>query len=538
MANDQIISQALIRLLQKFQFNADKINEEKDLPKIQVNTTISKIALAYEKIRNAIDYKEEHLLRKNAVERILKRHLLMTNVPAEIAKLLILELIRAGYLKNNEVGEFYIAKIEEILFNYLTVKNYLPKYYQNKSLGLLNNWFISLMAVEIEETIVTPAKQDALVELAYEQINNKMVFLDSKLTEETKAILLYLAIHKAINKSDPAILGYHLFRYFLPILPTEKETVAEEEILSLAANFAKLKEKVDSYLNHPLNRNILKSIKKITVPYLILNDFIEAHADSAYQKLSQKSYLEEFIRQDCKKRYKEAQKKLHRGAVRSIIYLFITKMALVLILEMPLDYYLTRQVNYLALGINILFPPFLMFLIGLMIRVPSKKNTDKILEEVIKIAYNEKPSGQQIRIKKQIDYGSFLDIVFKALYFLLFIISFGFIIYILGKLGFNWVSEIIFIVFLCLISFFGTNLRQTAKEYVVLSPTDSLSNLILDLLSLPILWLGRFLSEKLSKINFFVFFFDFIIEAPLKSIIEVIESWFGFIKEKKVEIAT
>lgn len=538
MPNEQIISSTLIRMLQKFQFAAEKKAEEKDLSKIQVSLTISKIALVYEKIRNAIDYKEEHLLRKNAIERILKRRLLTTNEPQAIAKPLILELIRAGYLKNNEVSEIYIKKVEEIVKNYLLIKRYLPQFYKNKQLTILHNWLISLMAVEIEETLVTSTKEDALIELVYEQINDNVTFLDTELADETKAILLYLAIHQAINKSDEAIRRYYLFRHFLPILPTEKETIFEEEIIKVVTDLPNLKEKVDYFLFHPLNRNIYKTIKKISVPYIILKDFIEAHASGAYQKLLQTSYLEEFIRQDCKKRYKEARKRLHRGAIRSIIYLFITKMALALILEMPLDYYLTNQINYFALGVNVTFPPLLMFLIGLMIRVPSRKNTEKILEEVLKVVYSQKPPSQQIRIRKQRRYGSVMDVTFKFLYFLLFIISFGLIIYILNKLGFNLVSGIIFIAFLCLISFFGTNLRQTAKEYVVLSPTDSLSTLILDLLSIPILWMGRFLSEKLSKINFFIFIFDFIIEAPLKTIIEVFEEWLSFIREKKEEIAT
>jgi len=538
MPEEQIISSSLIRLLQKFQIAADQQLEEKNLPKIQVSDTISKIALVYEKIRNTIDYKEAHLLRKNATERILKRRLMTTNEPQAIAKPLILELIRAGYLKNNEINENYIKKVEEIINKFVLLKIYLPQLYKNKELNDFNNWLIKITAVEIEETIVSTEKEDALIELIYENINKNINFLDPSLNEEEKAILLYLAIHKAINKSDEAILIYHLFRYFLPVLPTEKNEFTEEEIIKTIAGFRELKNKINYYLNHPLKNNLLKIIKKIVVPYIILKDFIEEHAVGAYQKLLQTTYLEEFIKNDCKKRYKEAHVRLHRGAVRSIIYLFITKMALLLILEMPLDYYIENQVNYFSLGINVLFPPFLMFLIGLMIRVPSKKNTQKILEEVIKIVYSQKPQMAIIRIKKPVRYGSFLDITFKILYFILFLLSFSLIIYILNKLDFNILSGFIFILFLCLISFFGTTLRQTAKEYLVLTPRDSFVTLVLDLISLPILAMGKFISKKLSKINFFIFIFDFIIEAPFKTIIEVIEEWLSFIREKKEEIAT
>src|SRR4029079_2914435 len=42
---------------------------------IEVHDTVSNVAWAYEKLRQAIDYQDEHLLRKNAIERMLKRRL-------------------------------------------------------------------------------------------------------------------------------------------------------------------------------------------------------------------------------------------------------------------------------------------------------------------------------------------------------------------------------------------------------------------------------------------------------------------------------
>ena len=59
---------------------------------------------------------------------------------------------------------------------------------------------------------------------------------------------------------------------------------------------------------------------------------------------------------------------------------------------------------------------------------------------------------------------------------------------------------------------------------------------LFDLYTLPILRAGRWISQKFSKINIFVFVFDFIIEAPFKILVELIEQWFSFIREKKEEI--
>ncbi|NBS69882.1 hypothetical protein EBT31_13355 [bacterium] len=58
----------------------------------------------------------------------------------------------------------------------------------------------------------------------------------------------------------------------------------------------------------------------------------------------------------------------------------------------------------------------------------------------------------------------------------------------------------------------------------------------LDVALLPIAQAGSWLSSKVSKINVFIYFFDFIIEAPLKVAIEFVEGWLTFVREKKEEI--
>lgn len=59
---------------------------------------------------------------------------------------------------------------------------------------------------------------------------------------------------------------------------------------------------------------------------------------------------------------------------------------------------------------------------------------------------------------------------------------------------------------------------------------------MVDFFFLPILRVGHLLSREIAKINIFIFFFDFILEAPLKVIFEVAEEWIRFIRTKKEEI--
>ena len=54
--------------------------KDDDLPRIKVSSLVSRLAFFYEKARNAVDYEEEHLLRKTAIARILKRQIVIEGV--------------------------------------------------------------------------------------------------------------------------------------------------------------------------------------------------------------------------------------------------------------------------------------------------------------------------------------------------------------------------------------------------------------------------------------------------------------------------
>ena len=52
----------------------------------------------------------------------------------------------------------------------------------------------------------------------------------------------------------------------------------------------------------------------------------------------------------------------------------------------------------------------------------------------------------------------------------------------------------------------------------------------------PIVAVGKWLTEKFSRINVFVFVLDFIIEAPFKIFVDIAEQWTKYVKERKEEI--
>ena len=83
---------------------------------------------------------------------------------------------------------------------------------------------------------------------------------------------------------------------------------------------------------------------------------------------------------------------------------------------------------------------------------------------------------------------------------------------------------------------FGSRVRFTASQLSITPEREGLIKQIIDNLSLPFLSMGVYLSKGIAKLNFLTILLDFLIEAPLKIIVEVIEEWTSFIREKREEV--
>jgi hypothetical protein len=63
-----------------------------ELSKIEVSQTVSFFALVYERMRNAVEFREDHLILRAAIERILKRRLALNPSGQDEAENLLREL--------------------------------------------------------------------------------------------------------------------------------------------------------------------------------------------------------------------------------------------------------------------------------------------------------------------------------------------------------------------------------------------------------------------------------------------------------------
>lgn len=107
--------------------------------RIKVSYIASSLSFWYEKIRNTVDYKDEHLLRKYATERILNRLVFIEKKEKNLAESLITELIRGKYFPNDTLGVFKIRETDEVIGKYLFLLKKLNLDGAAKKIGQKNN---------------------------------------------------------------------------------------------------------------------------------------------------------------------------------------------------------------------------------------------------------------------------------------------------------------------------------------------------------------------------------------------------------------
>jgi hypothetical protein len=365
------------------------------------------------------------------------------------------------------------------------------------------------------------------------QVMSESIRWPGKLSQEEKSIQIYIAIQRALLKSDREIIAYKILDLYYP---KWFNGISNELINDFATNIEFLYQNTEDQIDHPLSGNLIRIVKRHMPSFLMLGDVLNENKDNIHEILSDPEKLEGAVKEACDKRYKDTKIRLRRSSVRSIIYIFVTKIALALAIEVPYDLYIADEVVYIPLIINIIFFPILLFLIAITIKVPADKNTNKIIEILKKLIYQgeEKPIAE--KVKASVGRNIFMNTLFYLLYSITFIITFGILITILVKIGFNIVAIGFFLLFLSLVSFFGIRNRETVRELIVLDEKRRVLTSIIDFFAIPVLRVGRWLSLNFSRINFLVFIFDFIIEAPFKAFIEIVEDFSSFLRDKKEEI--
>lgn len=511
-----------------------EINKEIKEPAIEVDEVASKVALFYEKVREVVDWKEEQLLRRSAIERILNRKL-MFGENEETARGLIVELVRGGHLPNNKIPEAKSKEVAKILKKYIYIVEKVKNSVNKNQESDFSKWMISLMAVEIEECLDRPTREKALINYMTEVMSERIKISSEwqrvePSFEQNKKIFVFVATQRALFNLDDIVISFYLLEKFYSWV-----SLTENQFDDFSNKILDIKSKIERFLAHPLQEKIYNVCEKHDTAFLLVHDVLSKNPNKIEANLNNSSEIESLVTEAYQSRFNKLKASLKRAAVYATASIFLSKMVLALAIEVPIDKYL-NEFNYQTLGINVFFPPLLMAFLILSIRPPQKINLQKALMGVMKLIYQNNKEEFYL-IRKPIKAGLILKSFVFGFYALSFIISFGVIFWVLlERLNFSLPSAIVFIIFISLISFVGIRLRQRSRELTIEEEKEGFLGTIKDIFSLPIIRLGKWLSYELQKHNFLTVFFNVMIDTPFQAFVEFVEQLRYFIKEKKEEI--
>ncbi|HEX9722563.1 MAG TPA: hypothetical protein VGA53_04855 [Candidatus Paceibacterota bacterium] len=518
--------QELIAEYQRWYRKAD-IKETEDV--IAVDEVIARVASFYEKIRGIVDWREEHLLRKTAIERILKRRMATNNFDEDFAERFLSELVRGGHFPNRRITYVKVEEIQRVVEKYLFILQGSPK-------KEIEEWLFSLAAVEVEEELSLPLRERALINFMTEDLNEGLAINGRKsvqetLSEEAKILQLFVAVQRAMFKLDNATITFHILERFY----ADWQNPSQETLEYVRDNVSRLYENIKKILDHPYAEKFYQTAEKFDTPYLLLHDVISSDPEKFEQLLEQPAVLEEEIRQAYNRRHSRLRGRLMRAAFYSTISIFITKILAVLAVEIPVERYFGESINFIAIGLSVSIPALLMLVLVLSVKTTSRENFERVTIEVMKILQERDEKTTYTMALPKNRSGGVIGLVY-GFYGLTFLLSFGVSVYILGRLHFPPFSIFVFLMFLSLVLFGGTRIRQRARELMIEPEKENFAQNLLDIFSLPMIQVGRVLSAQIARYNIVLLALNFLIEVPFQMFVEFLEQWRGFLREKKEEI--
>ena len=504
-----------------------------DISALSVSQTVSFFALVYEKVRNAVEYRDDHLILRAAIERILKRRFSLNPDGRGEAENLLRELLWARYFDNGVLGVEDTVTIQNLINKYVLLRRQLVAGRDSEFRIYIDQFLFDLFTCEIEEALQPQSAQiQANLTFFIYQVLRRKIKIEG-LKEDQKDTFFLVAIEKVFGKSDHAYLRYHLFTTFYKTL----NSYSERELQALVVKLPAIFKKIDDMVANPYVDNLIKFTRKQLPPFLILFALIKNKSNELQTILTNKEKLWNEVDQTCRDKYQQLGTRIRILAVRSFIYILLTKMIFAIILEIPVSNYFYGEVSRNAIIINSIFPPILMVIILSFFKIPGEENTRKIYHRLIDIINEDKIFETRVAFvpKKSAPKRPILIFGFTIFYTFTFLVTLSLIYEGLTYIQFNLVSQAIFIFFVSVVTFFSYRIRQITKE-LRLEEKPSILSPVVDFFFMPLLALGKFFSSEIAKLNFFIFIFDFIIEAPFKLIFEVVEEWISFVRKRKEEI--
>lgn len=491
---------------------------------VHVDGVGGRLYFAYEQLRNAAEYSEQHLLLRRSIERFLQRNINFRRLQP-LGMELVIELTQSRYIKNDSIPRKSVKQIDEIL------QGFVELYHGTLTAGERNRtivagWILQSASVHIEQVLIPQPRTRPFVDFAYhhyfESIDDQ-AFAD-KIEGVRYQMALYCAVHRAILKSDIATV--RAYALASQIIPQKSE--------DHAAYFVQINHLIDELFNDRVTNGIMRLVSQHGAPMRILREVVISQSN-AEELLSEREALLSRIRSTTAEQYALVKERLNNGISRSVAFVAITKILIGLAIEIPYDLIRYGTIIWPPLILNIVFPPLYMLTLGLGIRPPNRKNSELIERHIDRILYQGDHKPVHYRLRRRVSSPA-LNRTFNVLYAGVFVVWIALLAWILKQLEFNIVSGVIFFIFLSTVSFLGFRLTQTARELEMIESRRGALNLITDFLYTPFIRIGHWLSDRYAQVNVVARVLDILIEMPLKFGLRFMRQWVGFLRDKQEEM--
>lgn len=475
--------------------------------------TVGRLARVYEIARNALEYRADHLVRRAAIERILRRLLVLGYGMEELADTLIDELKWAMYVTEVEEKKASKKQVETIM------GRYMEAFSGNK---VDRDWMIGVASAEIEELLNPNTDYHQFSNFAFHALKKRVHVTGV----DNLDLVLFAAVDKVYSLSDEQQMSYHMFKLIRD--QAQKPGSDEELLVETWRHYV-------AAVKSPAYNMVAAYVRKQMAPLVLIRDLYFANPPEFAATLSDGNRFAAEAQMVLEGQLGLMSGRIGTATVRSLIYVFLTKMLVVFLVEVPFEKALTGQVEYLTLGINLAFPVVFMWVLGATIRLPNQQTQERLLGRAWEVVadFDREPEAWEVLVRSA-EKSMVKFILYYLFYGLLFILTFAVIVAALTRVGYNLANLGIFMFFLCVVSFFAYRIRQTASVYSYNPKARGRSN-FLEALMLPIVVVGGWLSSGVARLNFLVFIFDFILEAPYKMILKFLDNWLAFLSKKQEE---
>lgn len=543
--SQQELTEPISHLINQFVENVEKKQHTNFTP-IHVDEIASRVAKFYELIRKVVDWKEDNVLRRSAIERILKR-LIFTKIAGlsfahgldenNVAEIVTSDLIRGGHLPNNEIPREIMPRLVVSLQKYFYILEN-TKFPDTDPLVIKRKinfytFIIEIAACEIEEILTNPFKEN-LILLTMSQISNELIHLvpDDAMTNEEKYTQVYIAVCRSLFDLDDSYITYQLLKYqyneWLNPTPEFRQQI-QKQVFALW-------NETEQILNHPLGKDFKRICEKIDTVFTLICDYLDEYKNSPTDVagiIKKKTTFINKIGQYYDKRYQTLKKRLFKYAIFSTLSVFLSNGFTFFIIEVPAASLFAEGFSLFTTLVDFIVPSVIMFILISIIRPPTDSNRQQVLNLTVNFVYGGNKQYTEIFAHKKRN--RFLMFIIGLLYLILTLLTFLFVgsVFYYAKLP---ITSVFFDTFtIALTIFAAVMIRNKSKELSVDDKTH-VWDFFLDMVSVPVAKIGSFLAAKWKEYNIIAILFNFLIETPFAFLLDFIENWSQYLKERRAEL--